>query len=94
MSNLVPVAFADLTVDVVVKASPGALVAVSLTAAGDQATLVLYDNATTSSGTKLITLKAAANTTVTWTPSFSQVVSLGIFADLSGTTPVATVLYT
>jgi hypothetical protein len=94
MSNLIPVAFADLTVDAVVKAAPGGLVAVSLTAAGDQATLILYDNASAASGTKLVTLKAAANTTQTWTPSSPQVVSLGIYADLSGTTPVATVLYT
>jgi len=93
MSNLAPVAFANVTADAVVKASPGALVAVVLTAAGDQATIVLYDNASAASGTKLATLKAAANTTVSWTPPSPQVVSLGIFADVTGTTPEATVLY-
>ncbi len=94
MSNLVPVANVNVTADAVVNAAPGSLVSVLLTAAGDQATIVLYDNATAASGTKLCTLKAAANTSDSWTPSSPQIVSLGIFADVTGTTPEATVLYT
>lgn len=94
MSNLTPVAFANVTADAVVNAAPGSLVAVLLTAAGDQATIILYDNASAASGTKLATLKVAANGTGSWTPSSPQVVSLGIYADVSGTTPEATVLYT
>jgi hypothetical protein len=94
MSNLTPVGFAAVSADAVVKATPGALVAASLTAGADLATLILYDHASAASGTKFITLKAAANTTVSWTPAASQVVSLGIYADIDGTAPVATVLYT
>jgi hypothetical protein len=94
MSNLTPVGFANVTADGVVSATPGSLVAVLLTAAGDQATIILYDNASAASGTKLATLKAAANTTAAWTPASPQVASLGIYADVTGTTPEATVLYT
>jgi hypothetical protein len=93
MSNLVPVAFANVTADVLVKTGPGSLVAVLLTAAGDTATVILYDN-TSAAGVKLCTLSAVTLTSAIWTPSAAQVVSLGIFADVSGTTPQVTVLYT
>lgn len=94
MSNLTPVAFANVTVDAVVKTAPGALVSVLLTAAGDTATVILYDNASAASGTKLCTLSAVTLTSAQWTPSNPQAVSLGIYADVSGTTPQVTVLYT
>lgn len=92
--SLVPVGFKNVTVDGVVNDAPGSLVAVLLTAAGDTATVILYDNASAASGTKLCTLSAVTLTSARWTPSSPQVVSLGIFADVSGSTPQVTVLYT
>lgn len=89
---MTPAAHANVTADGAVRTGPGQLVAVLLTGGSDQATLVLYDN-TGASGTKLATLKAAANTTVTWTPATPYVASKGIYADITGTGPVATVVY-
>lgn len=93
MTNLIPVAFTNVTADVLVKTGPGSLVSVLLTAAGDTATVILYDN-TSAGGTKLCTLSAVTLTSAQWTPTNPQVVSLGIFADVSGTTPQVTVVYT
>ena len=75
-----------------VKTGPGALAGVLLTAGADQASVTIYDN-TAGSGTKLAVLKAAANTTASWTPTDPQVCSTGLYADISGTTPDVFVLY-
>lgn len=86
-------AHTNVTADVQVKTGPGQLVAVHLTGGSDAATLVLYDN-TAGSGTVLATLKtSAANETDTWTPACPYSFSVGIYADITGTGPSATVVY-
>ena len=81
-----------ITASAVISATPGALLAVLLTAADDAASITLYDNATTNSGTVLAVLKAAINTSVQWTPP-GQAYGNGIYAVITGTTPSATVVY-
>lgn len=87
-----PAAHSEVTADGTVKDAGGHLVSVLLTAGSDQATIILYDN-TAASGTKLCTLKAAANTTVQWSPAVPIVFSTGIHADITGTGPTVTVAY-
>lgn len=87
-----PVQQTAVTSDVAVNSAPGALCGVVLTAGSDLATLILYDN-TAASGTILVTLKAAANTTVAWEAQSPRAVSKGIYADISGTGPAAYVGY-
>jgi len=88
-----PAAHAAVAADGIVKAANGQLVGATLTAGSDTATLILYDNASAASGTKLATLKAAANTTASFTPAVPYVATKGIYADIDGTGPVATVVY-
>lgn len=85
-------AHSRLTADGQVKSGPGALVAVVLTAGTDLATVTLYDN-TAASGTVLCTLKAAANSSVVFTPARPYAFAKGCYADLSGTGPEVTVVY-
>lgn len=87
-------AHAAVTADGVVKAAPGQLVSVLLTA-GDAAaaSVVLYDNASAASGTILATLKAAQGTTVQWSPSSSYSCANGIYADITGAGAAAYVVY-
>jgi hypothetical protein len=75
----------EKTSDGAVKAAGGALAAVVLTGGSAAATVDLYDNPSAASGSKLITLKCAANTSVTFCPAFPVVASIGIYADLTGT---------
>ncbi len=82
-----------IAADGVVSANSGQLVGVLLTAAGDAATVVLYDNASAASGVVLATLKAAANTSAVWQPSIPYVASNGIYADVTGTTPAAYIVF-
>lgn len=83
----------EITSDGVVKAAPGILVSVLLTAGADAATIILYDNASTASGTVLATVKAAANLTAQWTPTSGYAAANGIYADVTGTSPTAYVVY-
>lgn len=83
---------AEITADGAVKSAPGALCSVVLTGGSDAATLVLYDN-TAASGSKLVTLKAAANTSVVYAPAQPVAAGKGIYADISGTGPAAYVSY-
>jgi hypothetical protein len=88
-----PAAHAAVTADGAVKAAPGALVAVMLTAAAEAGTLILYDNASAASGTVLGSIKAAINTTTVWSPSVPYVAGNGIYADIGGAGAAATVVY-
>lgn len=76
--------------DVAVKSGPGGVHSVTLAAAGDAATLILYDN-TAGSGTVICKLSAAANT------SESAILDVtfgkGCYAAVTGTTPSASVAY-
>ena len=69
-----------------VKSGPGAL------AGADAASVTIYDN-TAGSGTKLAVLKAAQDTTVSWTPTDPQVCSTGLYATITGTTPDVFITY-
>lgn len=80
------------TSSVAVRSGPGALVAVLLTAAGDAASVTIYDN-TAGSGTKLAVVKAGAGETAQWTPAECQACSTGLYATLTGTTPDVFVVY-
>jgi hypothetical protein len=81
-----------LTASGAVKSGPGALAGVLLTAGADAASVTIYDN-TAGSGTKLAVIKAAINTTASWTPTDPQVCSTGLYAEITGTTPDIFVLY-
>ena len=76
-----------------VRTRAGAIVAVLITAGPDMATLILHDNPTDATGTKLATVKARADTSFVWEPSLPYAFSNGIFATLSGTASSATVVY-
>ncbi len=87
-----PTEIVEKTENGAVKSAPGHLVSVVLTGGSDAATLIIYDN-TAASGTKLITLKAAANTTVPYVPPRSIPFGKGCFAALTGTSPAAYIQY-
>lgn len=88
-----PIAQAEVTADGIVSARPGALVGIILTGGSDLATVIIYDNASAASGTKLATIKAAANTTTVWECSISRSHSKGLYADITGTDAVAYIGY-
>jgi hypothetical protein len=70
------------------------LKSVVLTAGSDAATVTI-DDSTDGNGTDLLTLKAAANATVSWTAGDPDGVffTTGIYTDVSGTSPSVTVEY-
>ena len=91
---LVPVASTEITADGAAKASPGAVVAVVLTAGtGAAASLILYDNASAASGTKLLTLRAPQGESVPFTPAAPIKAANGIYADIGGSGAAAYVAY-
>jgi hypothetical protein len=65
---------------------------VLITGGADAASVTIYDN-TAGSGTKLAVVKAAINTTASWTPAQPQVCSTGLYAVITGTTPDVFVTY-
>jgi hypothetical protein len=71
---------------------PAYLFSVVLTAGSDAATLVVKDG---SSGATVLTLKAAANTSVSWTAGSSEgvLMSTAIHATFTGTSPVGSFEY-
>jgi len=69
---------------------PRRLVRVTLTAAGDAATAIVYD---ATSGTDNPVTKLAAAAGVTITQELDVMVSTGIRVALTGTTPVCCVVY-
>lgn len=83
----------DVSSSSAIRVRSGAIVAILLTAGSDTATLVLYDNNTTDSGTKLATVKVRANTSFVWQPSLPYAFDNGIFAVIVGTSANATVVY-
>lgn len=76
----------------VVKATPATLIAVALTATSDTATAIVYDNATTT-GTVVLKLSPAANTTATFCPGVGLPMANGIYVAITGTTPSCTLVY-
>lgn len=93
MGFIASVTSVEKTTDGAVKASGGQLCSVVLTAGSDTATVVLYNNPSAASGTKVLTLKAAANTSVVFTPVQPLSFSAGLYADLTGTDPAVYVGY-
>jgi len=77
----------------VAKARGGALVAVLLTAAGDAASVILYDNPSAGSGVVLATLKAGIGLTVVFCPAVPYAAASGIYATITGTAPSVTVVF-
>ena len=84
--------FTRLTASGVVLANSGALAGIVLTAGSDVATVTL-DDSTDGTGTVIIKLSAAANTSVVFTPDVMLDVANGIYATITGTAPNVTVLY-
>ncbi|MEW5988983.1 MAG: hypothetical protein AB1791_20350 [Chloroflexota bacterium] len=73
---------------------PGHLHAVCLAAAaGAAATLILYDNASAASGTRLLTLTAPAGESICFTPGVAWPFVNGVYADIGGASAEATILY-
>jgi hypothetical protein len=85
----IPLTPKPLTADAVVSAVPCFLSAVLLTAGSDTATIILYDNATTTSGTIVAKLSATANTTASFTPNNPVNCKVGLYADVGGTAMAA-----
>jgi hypothetical protein len=88
-----PANTAAVTESAVVKAAPGELIAAILAAAAADATLTIYDNATTTAGTVLASLAAKAGTSVQWSPAASQRAAAGIYAAIAGEGATASVAY-
>jgi len=86
-------AYSEKTADGAVSATACRLHSVVLTAGSDAATVVLYDHPSAASGNKLITLKAAANTTVVFCPSSPIACDKGIYADVTGTAMAAYIYF-
>lgn len=82
-----------LAASAAVRAGPGALLAVLVTAGADAAAVTIYDNATAGSGTVLAMVKAAAGASAAWTPFGGQAAAHGIYATITGTSPAITVVY-
>lgn len=87
-----PVTQVEKTSSAAVKSTPGMLCGVVLTGGSDAASVIIYDN-TAGSGTILLTLKAAANTSIIWTPAQPVSAGTGIYAALTGTSPAVDVSY-
>jgi hypothetical protein len=87
-----PFATSSLAASGLVRTGSGILVAVLLTAGADAASVTIYDN-TTTTGSVLAVLKAAAGATVSWVPSGHQACSIGLYAVITGTTPSVCTVY-
>lgn len=87
-----PVQATTTAISAAIKSGPGMLHGAVLTAAGDTATLILYDN-TAGSGTILLKLSAVTNTSAVVTFPAPVVFGTGCYAALTGTTPSATVAF-
>ena len=86
--------FSNKTSSAVVSAVPASVYAVVLTATSDTATAILYDNATTNSGTIICKLSAATLTSAVFQPGVRLTAANGIYVALTGTTPSCTVVHT
>ena len=76
----------NLTANGLVKTGNGGVTSVVLTAAGDTATAILYDN-TAGSGTIILKLSAVQNTSVTANFTSPLGFTNGCYVVVSGTTP-------
>lgn len=79
-----------VTADSAVVTAGGILRGVVLAGGSADATLILYDNASAASGTKLLTLNAKAGDSRVVT-GLSIPFSAGVYADIGGTGAVATI---
>lgn len=80
----------EVTADAQVATGPGRVLGVVLTPAAAVASLILYDN-TAASGTKLLTLQAAANG-ASVPVDIPFVFSAGVYADIGGAGATAYVI--
>ena len=87
-----PVQATTAAASAAIKTGPGMLHGCVLTAAGDTATVILYDN-TAGSGTVLLKLSAVTNTSVAVTFPAPVVFGTGCYAAATGTTPSITVAF-
>ena len=82
-----------LTASGVVKGRGGALVAILLTAGLDAASVILYDNPSAGSGVILSSAKAPASQCAGFCPAVPYAAASGIYATITGTDPLVTVVF-
>jgi hypothetical protein len=82
--------YSNKAASALVKTGPGTLHSVNLAAAGDAATAIVYDN-TAGSGTIIVKLSAAANTSESHVLDVTY--STGLYVALTGTTPSSTLAF-
>jgi len=82
----------SISEDALLKTGQSVIYAASITAGADTATLTLWDN-TVASGEREWKLSAVANTTASIVFNHPLLFTKGIFADVSGTAPRASVQY-
>lgn len=88
-----PTGFTTVSATGVIKAASGSLSSVTISGAGDAATVTLHDNASAGSGVVVLVVKAAAGATTHVNLSHPLVFSNGLYATVTGTAPSVTVGY-
>jgi len=87
-----PAGVVTLAASAQVKGKAGQLVAVTIAAGADAATVTISDN-TATAGTIVVVLKAPILTTVSFCPAVPIACGVGIYATITGTTPSVTVVF-
>lgn len=87
-----PVSYSTKAASAAIKAGPGWLYSVVVTAAADAASVTIYDN-TAGSGAVVAVIKAAIQTSVVWSPPEPIACNTGIYATITGTSPSVSVAF-
>lgn len=88
-----PVGFTTVSATGVIKASAGSLTSITISGAGDAATVTLHDNASAGSGVVVHVAKAGAGATTSINLTHPLAFSNGLYATITGTAPSITVGY-
>jgi hypothetical protein len=84
----------ELTASAAIKALPCQLASVTVTPGSATTTVIIYDNASAASGTKLLSITMAANgSTQTFSLNYPKVANNGLYCSISGTGASANVDY-
>ena len=77
----------------IISAQPGHFIGAALAAGADAATMILYDNASAATGTVICKLSAELTGGANFAPGTQIYVKNGIYAALTGTAPLGTVVF-